>query len=99
MRNLVDNAIRYTPEGGQVHVCILKVNEKIILRVSDTGPGIPEELYERVFERFYRVLGTNTTGSGLGLAIVQQIASLHNASIKLGKSAEYSGLQVDITFP
>lgn len=98
VRNLVDNAIRYTPEGGQVHVLLLKNDQHIILRVADTGPGIAEELHERVFERFYRVLGTNTTGSGLGLAIVQQIATLHEATIKLGKPAEHTGLQVDIIF-
>lgn len=98
VRNLVDNAIRYTPEGGQVHVKIFEKGKKLILRVTDTGSGIPEELHERVFERFFRVLGTNTIGSGLGLAIVQQIASLHHADIQLGKPEEHEGLQFDVIF-
>lgn len=90
IRNLIDNAIRYTPENGKV-ISTLKVTDKAtILRVIDTGPGIAPELHKQVFSRFYRVLGTKSTGSGLGLAIVQQIADLHGAKIKL-KSPLYTG--------
>ncbi len=99
IRNLVDNAIRYTPKHGNVSVEILKIDQRAVLRVSDSGPGIPFELQSRVFERFYRILGTNTSGSGLGLAIVQQIAELHQAQIKLGTPENGQGLQIDIIFP
>ena len=78
MRNLIDNAIRYTPKEGQVTVDVTTEGQEAIFRVTDNGPGIPPELRARVFERFFRTLGTKATGSGLGLAIVQQIASLYN---------------------
>lgn len=99
IRNIVDNAIRYTPENGSVTVTILNDHSHIILRVEDSGPGIPIELRERVFERFYRVLGTNASGSGLGLAIVSQIADLHHADIALNTPSNGIGLQFDVIFP
>lgn len=99
VRNLVDNAIRYSPEYGKVKVEISKTLENILLRISDNGPGIPEKLHHRVFERFFRVLGTQKPGSGLGLAIVHQIALLHDANLKLSKPAEGTGLIVEISFP
>ena len=71
----------------------------IILRVVDNGPGIPQELRDRVFERFFRVVGNRTTGSGLGLGIVQQIVNLHEASIELLTAESGRGLEVKITFP
>jgi len=99
IRNLVDNAIRYTPSGGDVKVLIDRPTEDdLLLRVSDTGPGIPPELRSRVFERFYRILGTQSTGSGLGLAIVQQIADLHRAEVRLAAGENGTGLQVEIWF-
>jgi two-component system sensor histidine kinase QseC len=98
IRNLVDNAIRYTPEKGQVNIVILEEAEHIILQVIDTGPGIPEELRSRVFERFYRIIGNNTSGSGLGLAIVQQIAQLHQATIKLLQPKKGTGLIIEVRF-
>lgn len=99
IRNLVDNAIRYTPQGGMVRVAVITEPEAIVLRVTDSGPGIPAELRSRVFERFYRVLGSTSSGSGLGLAIVQQIARLHQAEVKLGSPANGIGLQVEVSFP
>ena len=75
--NLVDNAIRYTPEGGKVDVILSNDGTGLILKVKDTGPGIPIEERERIFERFYRIAGNEVQGSGLGLAIVNQIAQLH----------------------
>ncbi len=98
IRNLVDNAIRYTPSRGAVTVAIINTNNAITLRVTDTGAGIPIELHERVFDRFYRILGTTQTGSGLGLAIVKQIAELHHAQIHLDTPANGVGLQIDILF-
>src|SRR3990167_666665 len=99
IRNLVDNAIRYTPSGGFVKVEIEVDQKNIILKVVDNGAGIPEELRERVFERFYRVLGNVSSGSGLGLAIVQQIANLHNAKIELLTPVSGQGLEVRVYFP
>jgi len=99
LRNLVDNAIRYTPEGGKVQVCLEQANQSTTLKVVDDGPGIAPELRSRVFERFYRVLGAKSPGSGLGLAIVQEIADLHQATITLGTPADGVGLEVIITFP
>lgn len=99
IRNLVDNAIRYTPEEGNVVVEVFKSHQQAVLRVSDTGPGISPELRPRVFERFYRVLGNKASGSGLGLAIVQQIAELHQAKIQLDTPTNGQGLQIDIIFP
>lgn len=99
IRNLVDNAIRYTPKNGSIVVEVMKNDQDITLRVTDSGPGIPLELQARVFERFYRILGSQAAGSGLGLAIVQQISELHNAQIQLGKPEDKQGLVFDIIFP
>jgi two-component system sensor histidine kinase QseC len=99
IRNVVDNAIRYTPEKGEVKIRIINQAAEIILRVTDSGPGVPVELRERIFERFYRVIGTKASGSGLGLAIVSQIAELHNAHISLSTPANGVGLQFDVAFP
>ncbi len=99
IRNVVDNAIRYTPQHGAVKVQIIDNKQQIILRFTDTGPGIPVELRERVFERFFRILGTTESGSGLGLAIVSQIAELHHAQITLSTPASGTGLQFDVAFP
>lgn len=99
IRNIVDNAIRYTPPQGEVKVTILETDFQIILRVTDTGSGIPPELRERVFERFFRILGTKASGSGLGLAIVSQIAKLHQAQITLSTPVNGHGLQFDVAFP
>lgn len=98
IRNIIDNAIRYTPEKGEINVTLIETKDNIILRVIDTGPGIPIEFRERVFERFFRILGTTPAGSGLGLAIVSQIAELHHAKIALSTPPNNKGLQFDILF-
>lgn len=99
IRNIVDNAIRYTPPEGEVKVEIIDADTHVIFRVTDTGPGIPIQLRDRVFERFFRILGTKASGSGLGLAIVSQIASLHHAEITLSTPKNGHGLQFDVAFP
>lgn len=99
IRNLVDNAIRYTPEHGVITVSVRPAHDRAMLEISDNGPGIPRELQHRVFERFFRVIGNKTSGSGLGLAIVKQIAGLHHAHITLDKPKDHSGLIFRITFP
>lgn len=99
IRNLVDNAIRYSPEKSKVTIKIEKDKEYVMLRVIDNGPGIPEELRERVFERFFRVIGNQTTGSGLGLGIVQKISNLHHAKIILATPDNGQGLDFQVIFP
>jgi two-component system sensor histidine kinase TctE len=81
--NLIDNALRYTPAGGAVTVRLQHADGEVVLEVEDTGPGIPEPERTRVFDRFYRVLGTNAEGSGLGLAIVREIAEQHDAQVSI----------------
>jgi two-component system sensor histidine kinase QseC len=99
IRNLVDNAIRYTPENGNIKVFVQSKKNEVILQVIDNGPGIPADLRSRVFERFYRVLGTNVQGSGLGLAIVLQIVRLHKGNVRLGAPENGVGLEVEVTLP
>lgn len=74
LRNLVDNAVRYTPEGGKVDVSVRRTGGYLVLDVEDSGPGIPAEQLSRVLEPFYRIPGTAAAGSGLGLSIVTEIA-------------------------
>lgn len=99
LRNLVDNAVRYSPAGGEVEVSIFREGAEAVLRVTDDGPGIPEAERGRVFERFYRVLGSGEEGSGLGLSIVRRIADLHHASIGLAGGPHGRGLAVSVRFP
>jgi two-component system sensor histidine kinase TctE len=98
LANLIDNALRYTQAGGHVTVRLSCHLETIVMEVEDNGPGIPEAERERVFERFYRVLGTNTDGCGLGLAIVREIAERHNALVLLTSGASRVGMLMRITF-
>ena len=81
--NLTDNAIRYTPEGGRIEIGIAADGKDAVISVTDNGPGIAPEERERVFERFYRALGTKVSGTGLGLAIVRRIVAMHDASIQI----------------
>ncbi len=98
LANLVSNALRYTPGGGQVDVSCGQNGGQAFLDVSDNGPGIPVEDRERVFDRFYRRGGDGETGSGLGLAIVRTIAARHGAMVSLADS-EAGGLRVRVAFP
>jgi two-component system sensor histidine kinase TctE len=85
IRNLVDNALQYTPAGGTVTVRLLAdpFGQVAVLQVEDNGPGIPEAERELVFQPFYRALGTEVDGSGLGLAIVREIAERHGGSVSI----------------
>jgi signal transduction histidine kinase len=98
VRNLVDNAIRYTPAGGQVSLSVQKQGDLLCLQVDDTGPGIPADERLRVFDRFYRLPGSHAEGSGLGLSIVQQIAQAHGAEVSLAESAGGRGLRATVRF-
>ncbi|RWG44252.1 MAG: sensor histidine kinase, partial [Mesorhizobium sp.] len=85
--NLVDNALRYTPAGGTVTVQLAAIGREGVLTVTDTGPGIPAEEREQVFERFYRIAGAAEEGSGLGLAIVRDVVENAGGSVALGGAA------------
>jgi two-component system OmpR family sensor kinase len=103
LRNLVDNAIKYTPAGGTVDVSVAAeqgaAGSYLSVTVEDSGPGIPAEERERVFDRFYRVPGSDAAGSGLGLAIIKAIAERHGATLTLGASERLGGLAATVRFP
>jgi len=98
LANLVDNAVKYTPAGGQVAVTVAPVDGRTEVMVADSGPGIPAASYERVLDRFVRLDQTRSTpGNGLGLSLVRAVARLHGASLVLDDNAP--GLKVRMTFP
>jgi signal transduction histidine kinase len=96
--NVIENAIKYSPEGGRVEVTVRTCDAFTQLRVSDAGPGIPVELRERVFDRFFRDPNQMQSGSGLGLSIVRAVAQQHNSRVSLSTSEE-GGLVVTVEFP
>jgi two-component system OmpR family sensor kinase len=99
LRNLLDNAVKYTPEGGRVDVDLRVAGGTVSLAVEDSGPGIAQENRGRVFDRFFREAGTTVGGSGLGLAIVKAVAQRHGAEVRLGQSAALGGLRAEVVFP
>jgi two-component system, OmpR family, sensor kinase len=103
LANLLDNALRYTPEGGRIDVAVDDDEGRAVLSVADTGPGIPAAERERVFDRFYRAANVGTgpdqTGSGLGLSIVRRIADAHGATVSLDDAVDGRGLVMRVTFP
>lgn len=101
VKNLVDNAIRYTPQGGRVDLSVGVSQGKVELRIQDNGPGIPLAERDRVFDPFYRMLGSEQIGSGLGLSIVQTIAHRIGAEIRLdfADDVQQTGLVVTIIAP
>jgi two-component system OmpR family sensor kinase len=99
LRNLLDNAVKYTPEGGRVDIRIAQQAGAAELAVEDSGPGLPPEERERVLDRFYRSGESQAPGSGLGLAIVKSIADQHGATLDIGRSESLGGLRVRLRFP
>jgi two-component system sensor histidine kinase TctE len=97
--NLLDNAIRYTPEHGVVTAAVESNDGNVVLRIEDNGPGIPAEQRELVFERFYRMHEDASDGWGLGLPIVREIAIASGANVELSSTTGSSGLVVKVTFP
>jgi two-component system OmpR family sensor kinase len=96
--NLIDNSIKYTERDGRLLVSLRPATEGAELKIEDSGPGIPPEERERVFDRFYRRRDTTVTGNGLGLAIAKDIAVRHGASIVLGSSEALGGLSARVLF-
>ncbi len=99
VRNLVDNAIRYSPAVATVRVAVGRDDSSVELTVEDTGPGMSAEQIARLGERFYRVLGSGEAGSGLGWSIVQRIAAAHGAAFEVGRSTSLGGLAITIRWP
>jgi two-component system OmpR family sensor kinase len=101
VKNLVDNVIRYTPRGGRVDLSVDASDEFAVLRIRDNGPGIPLAERDRVFDPFYRTMGSEQRGSGLGLSIVRTISHRIGAEIRFGCSDEkkQTGLSVTVLFP
>ncbi|WP_255368623.1 ATP-binding protein [Polaromonas sp. OV174] len=99
LRNLLDNAVKYTPAGGQVDVSLQRQDGQAVLTVEDSGPGIADADRPRVFDRFFRAAESLEAGSGLGLAIVKVIADRHGATLALARSESLGGLRVDVRFP
>ncbi|MGO4916154.1 sensor histidine kinase N-terminal domain-containing protein [Pseudogemmobacter sp. W21_MBD1_M6] len=98
VENLLDNALRYgCPAGGEVNIDLVYDPDSVTIRVADTGPGIPPEHRNRVFDRFYRIADDTTGGCGLGLAIVQKVAEAHNGTAQIG--AGETGAAVEMILP
>jgi len=99
LSNLVDNAVRYTPDGGIITVQVGRSSDGPSLAVRDTGPGVPDDERARIFEPFYRGRDAGAPGTGLGLAIVRTIAGAHGASVDLAPNPSGTGLCIAATFP
>ncbi|HQQ71008.1 MAG TPA: ATP-binding protein, partial [Alicycliphilus sp.] len=101
LRNLLDNAIKYTPQGGRVDMQLQASSDDVTLLVDDSGPGIAPEERERVLQRFHRGPqrddgGAQVAGSGLGLAIADSIARMHGARLELAQAPQLGGLRVSL---
>jgi signal transduction histidine kinase len=98
LHNLLDNACRYTPEHGVVDVRLFADSGKVVVEIVDSGPGIPPDLLPRVYDRFFRIEGSDTEGSGLGLAIAKHAAERNRIDLHLDNRIERSGLVARVTF-
>jgi two-component system sensor histidine kinase QseC len=99
VRNLVDNALRYSPDGARVHVSVAAQAGQVVLQVQDSGPGMSEADMAHLGERFFRVLGSGQPGSGLGWSIIRRIARVSQARVEVGRSAQLGGLAVTVRWP
>ena len=98
LRNLLDNALRYSPDGAPVRLTLVRTAGAVRLRVEDGGPGLGDADRARLGERFFRVPGHDAPGSGLGWSIMRRIATAHGMQVEVGRSAALGGLQVDVTW-
>ncbi|MCV2367867.1 ATP-binding protein [Roseateles oligotrophus] len=99
LRNLIDNALRYSPVGARIEVTLQAQADRVLLQVADSGPGLTDAELQRLGERFYRVLGSEASGSGLGWSILRRIAELHGATLQARRSERLGGLEVRVGFP
>ena len=99
MRNLVDNAIRYSPSGASVKLAISSAHGAIRLSLDDSGPGMSPADMQRIGEFFFRVVGSGQDGSGLGWSITRRIAAIQRAVLRVGRSVSLGGLSVEVEFP
>ena len=99
LRNLIDNALRYSPDGAEVRVAVRADAGQVLLQVEDGGPGLAEADLQRLGERFFRVLGSGQSGSGLGWSIVRRIAAAQGATVAVARSAALGGLAVSVRWP
>jgi two-component system sensor histidine kinase QseC len=99
VRNLVDNALRYSPDGARIVVHVTCRDGRAVLQVGDSGPGMSAADRAHLGERFFRVLGSGQSGSGLGWSIARRIAAVHGADIGVDRSAELGGLAVTVRWP
>jgi two-component system, OmpR family, sensor histidine kinase QseC len=99
LRNLIDNALRYSPDGSRVTVTGFAHAGFAVLRVADSGPGMASEAIEQLGRRFYRALGTGQSGSGLGWSIVKRIADVSGAQLQVSRSSALGGLLVSVRWP
>lgn len=98
-KNLISNAIKYTPDGGLVEIHSFQKDDNIVVEIKDNGIGVPPENIERIFDRFYRETGTGEEGSGLGLAIVSEIVRLHDGKIFAQNNTDGKGITVTVKIP
>jgi two-component system, OmpR family, sensor histidine kinase QseC len=97
VRNLVDNAVRYSPPGARVAVTVKREGDRIVLGIDDSGPGLADAELRRLGERFFRALGSAESGSGLGWSIVRRIAAAHRLDVQAGRSQTLGGLAVRVS--
>jgi two-component system, OmpR family, sensor kinase len=98
LHNLIDNALRYTPRGGIVDVTLHNDSDVVMIEIVDSGPGIPADLLPRVFDRFFRIEGSDTVGSGLGLAIAKHAAERNHIDLELCNRSDGAGLIARVRF-
>ena len=97
--NLMENALRHTDPGTAVEASVERVNGQVVFSVEDDGPGIPPELHDKVFERFFRGAGDRSGSSGLGLAIVRSVAESHHGTVTLEDPLDGRGARFVVRFP
>jgi two-component system sensor histidine kinase QseC len=99
LRNLVDNAIHYTPENGEIAVAIRREKYNFVVEVGDSGSGVAKENVQHLGQRFRRFAPSRAEGVGLGLSIVARVANLHQASVAFAQDTARGGLLVTVRFP
>jgi two-component system sensor histidine kinase QseC len=99
IRNLVDNAIRYSPAQSRIVVALSRREARVLLVVQDSGPGLSQSDIGRLGERFFRAGAAGQPGSGLGWSIIRRIAAVHGADVAASPSSMLGGLSVQVSFP